>query len=144
MIANNKRTLIAIVADLDKIVSFKFSLKKIGTHPFKARASLFEQVPACCKQAAACFKLADTYFEESISWFLKFWSVKPIWTICCLKHVPTYFEMCVCLFKTGSSCFERVVYQFWTRVLLIHSGEQEGIFLKTGWRLFVNWWPSIW
>lgn len=32
---------------------------------------MFEEARACRKQAATCIKIADIYFEETISWFLK-------------------------------------------------------------------------
>ena len=30
---------------------------------------MFDEAPACRKQAATCIKIADIYFEEAISWF---------------------------------------------------------------------------
>lgn len=59
----------------------------------------FEQEPTC-KQAVACFKLADTYSEGIISLFFKILVCKIIQFS--LKRALICFERCGSLFKTGA------------------------------------------
>ena len=32
---------------------------------------MFDEATACRKEGATCIKIADIYFEETISWFFK-------------------------------------------------------------------------
>lgn len=86
------------VADSSK--NFSFHETNTGTRTFTQGAHLFEQKPTC-KQAVACFKLADTYSEGIISLFFKILVCKIIqhgmfsW-----KRAPICSERCGCLFKT--------------------------------------------
>lgn len=79
--------------------SFSFHETKTRTRPFTPRAHLFEQEPTC-KQAVACFKLADTYSEGIISLFFKILVCKIIQFS--LKRALICFERCGSLFKTGA------------------------------------------
>ena len=69
VVLQSLQILIYTVADLEKIVLFKFlrNIRKPRAHPFKAGVLLFQQAPNYCKQAAACFELVDIYFERKIS-----------------------------------------------------------------------------
>ena len=61
-------------------------LTKTSDHPFKACIRLFEQMSTCCKQVATCFKLADTFSNGTIFWFLKILVCKiNLDDMCCLK-----------------------------------------------------------
>ena len=46
--------------------------KQTSACPFKPGVGLFEQATTCCKQAAACFKVAYAYSEGTIASFFKF------------------------------------------------------------------------
>ena len=74
---------------------------------------LFEQAPACCKQATACSKLAFTILKVPLLEILKFCCIKSTWEIYVasknrppvLKRVPT-----TSLAKTSSVLKQALVY----------------------------------
>ena len=56
---------------------------------------MFEEARACRKQAATCIKIADIYFEETISWFFKKKLVckyQPVNITCFKEVVDTRFK----------------------------------------------------
>ena len=77
---------------------------EVGAHPFKPGFCLFHQMFACCKQAAACFKLGDTHSEGNISLNILVCNIN-LDDKCCVQLAPSFFEKCAHLLKTGIHLF---------------------------------------